>query len=252
MMEISLTVRALWKAVRNSREEAVRRKKSPWTSTRKTAAPCVPPAEVQRYIDTRDREGEQRYPGVERPFNAILDCSSHNHDSVPWYDFTNYCGCGIAGNLWCADRAPREQRQNSNAFATRDAQEECVLRGHFTPLFGTGQPFGRRIFFPFHGPSTRDRRKRSKWERHAGARAASLDHLAAAARAPMTTTTCIEVSRLRVRRVGSPIAGATLHRSPARSADVSGRRSTVLSYRWRDSSVVRRMGRLVPDSAHVT
>ncbi|KAL1418921.1 hypothetical protein MTO96_005462 [Rhipicephalus appendiculatus] len=114
-----------------------------------------PPAEVQRYIDTGDREGEERYPGVERPFNAILDCSSRNHDSVPWYDFMNCCGCGIAGNLWSADRAPREQRRNSNAFATRDAQEECVLRGDFTPRFGTGRPFGRRICFPLHGPDSR-------------------------------------------------------------------------------------------------
>ncbi|KAL1457372.1 hypothetical protein MTO96_043483 [Rhipicephalus appendiculatus] len=130
-------------------------KKSPRASTRKTGAACVPPAEVQRYIDTGDREGEERYPGVERPFNVILDCSSHNHDSVPWYDFMNYCGCGIAGNLWSADRAPREQRRNSKAFATRDAQEECVLRGHFTPQFGTGRPFGHRIFFPFYGPDSR-------------------------------------------------------------------------------------------------
>lgn len=116
--------------------------------------PMFPPAVVQRYFDTE--EDEERYPGVERPLNAIRVCSSLDHNSVPWYDCVNGCICSVAGNIWRANRAPRTPRQSSNAFATRDDEEEeervRVLRGHFTPQFGTGRPITRHIFFPFLGP----------------------------------------------------------------------------------------------------
>lgn len=94
------------------------------------------------------------FEGLERPLNAILGFSSHDYFSVLWYDSVSYCGFGITGNLWSFCRVPPIQCSNWNAFATRDAEEEYVraLRGHFMPHFGTGRPFGRRMFFPFHGP----------------------------------------------------------------------------------------------------
>ncbi|KAH7972688.1 hypothetical protein HPB52_015435 [Rhipicephalus sanguineus] len=75
--------------------------------------PMFPPAVVQRYFDTE--EDEERYPGVERPLNAIRVCSSLDHNSIPWYDCVNGCICSVAGNIWRANRAPRTPRQSSNA-----------------------------------------------------------------------------------------------------------------------------------------
>ncbi|KAL3212573.1 hypothetical protein MRX96_007985 [Rhipicephalus microplus] len=65
------------------------RKTSPWASSRKTPAPMSFPTSTRRPFVTGGAD-EERSSCTERPSNTLRGGSSHDYDSVTWYDSMNF------------------------------------------------------------------------------------------------------------------------------------------------------------------